>query len=428
MVASRLSRRDVLKGTAALPAIAGVGALPPTSEPRAVPAESRAQDGPIAALVAGNTTFAFDLYAALRDTVAGNLLVSPYSISQALAMTYAGARGETATQMADALTFTLDQPALHETFDSLNADLVWRGNAEPGQDTAEEARTLRIANALWVEQTWPLIPAYTALLERYYESGIQQADFRNAPEVTREEINTWVEEQTEDRIQDIVPEDAIDAGTKMVLVNAISFFGAWLSAFDPAETRDDAFHLLDGTAVTVPLMYQVAQLRYGQADGYQVVELPYVGSEFAMTVILPDEGRFEEVEAGLDFDMLDTAIWQLAEAEVHVYLPRFTFATETIELKDTMRALGMVDAFDPMRANFSGAAEGGLFITHLLHKAFIGVEENGTEASAATVVIFGSPIAMAPLEVRIDRPFLFAIRDMRTSTVLFLGRVLDPTA
>jgi serpin B len=421
--AHRPTRRDALKLAAALPLARLAGPLPAWAG-QATPAP--VPDTAIAELVAGNTVFALDLYAALRDTVDGNLLISPYSISEALAMTYAGARGETAVQMQDVLAFTLDQPQLHEAFGDLNVDLAARGNPEAGSDT-EDARTLAIANAIWVEQTYPLVPTYTALLERYYGSALHQADFVHRPEVTREEINTWVEDHTEDRIQDIVPPGAIDEGTKLVLANAIYFYGAWQSAFDPADTRDEAFTRLDGSTVTVPLMYQVAELPYAFGDGWQAVELPYAESGLALTVILPDEGRFDEVEASFDGDMLDTAIGQLVEREVHAYLPKFELEFGTIELKDMLKAMGMVDAFDGMRADFTGAAEKGLFITRVLHKAFIGVDERGTEAAAATVVIMGSPTAMAPLEVRIDRPFLFAIRDTATGTLLFLGRVLDPS-
>jgi serpin B len=315
---------------------------------------------------------------------------------------------------------------------------VARGTAEADPDIGQTARALRIANGLWGEQTYPFSEAFSAQLEQSYGAGLQATDFVNAPEAARQEINAWVAEQTEDRIRDIVPEGAIDRFTRLVLANAIYFYGGWESWFAPEATEDDAFHLLDGTTATVPFMVQHDHLDYARGDGFQAVELPYLGSGFAFTVVLPDDGRFAAVEAGLDVDALSAAIGQLASTDVRVYLPRFEFAFGPIELAQTLKAMGMTDAVDPKQADFAGMAEGTppdpLFIGNVLHKAFISVDEQGTEAAAATVVI-GLTMATPPdgeppepLEVRVDRPFLFAIRDRVTGTLLFLGRVMDPTA
>ncbi|MEA2598142.1 MAG: serpin [Thermomicrobiales bacterium] len=394
-----------------------------------------AQEDGASELVAGNTAFALDLYAAVRQDADGNLLFSPYSISQALAMTYAGAGGETAAQMADALSFRLPQPALHEAFSALNADLVARGTAEDDPDESQTARALRSANALWGEQTYPFSPSYDAQIERYYGAGLQPSDFINAPEETRGHINDWVAEQTEDRIQNIVPEGAITPDTRLVLANAIWFYGGWRDTFTSgATTRDGEFFLLDGTTVAVPFMFQRVHLPYARGNGFQAIEFPYADSEFSFTVILPDEGRFAAFEEGLDTDKLSAAIGQLSYTDVLVYLPKFEFEFSA-GLAQTLQSMGMADAFDPMRADFTGMVEGTpsepLFIGEVLHKAFISVDENGTEAAAATVglVVTGGPgPEEEPTEVRVDRPFIFAIRDTQTGTVLFMGRVTNPSA
>jgi serpin B len=354
-------------------------------------------------------------------------------------MTYAGAREQTATQMADVLGFTLPQPALHEAFAALTADLVARGNAgadeEPvsrGTILVKQARGLRIANGLWGEQTYPFREAYSAELARHYGAGLHEADFVGAPETAREEINAWVADQTNERVQDIVPAAAISPLTRLVLANAIWFSGGWYNPFDPGATEDGDFFLLDGTTLTVPFMFQHDHLDYTRGNDFQAVEFGYTGSDFAFTVILPNVGRFEAVEAGLDAAALDAAIGQLAYTEVLVYLPRFTFAYDA-DLAQPLQAMGMVDAFDPERADFTGMVEGvppePLIIDGVLHKAFIGVDEEGTEAAAATVVEVlagAAPPAPEPPEVRFDRPFLFAIRDRVTNTMLFLGRMMDP--
>lgn len=384
-------------------------------------------------LVTGNTAFALKLYAALRQDADGNMLVSPYSISQALAMTYAGAKGETATQMAEVLSFTVPQPALHEEFSALNADMITRGNAEANEDNTETARALRIANALWGEQTFPFNPDYDAQIEQYYGAGLQPTDFANAPEEARGEINDWVADQTEDRIENIVPEGSITPDTRLVLANAIWFYGGWAETFSEDSTEDGEFFLTDGSTVTVPFMYNWTHLPYAHGNGFQIVEFPYQGSGFTFTVILPDEGTFDTFEENLDPAALNAAIAQLSTTEVRVYLPKFEFEFGT-SLAQTLHALGMEDAFNPDRADFTGMVDGTppapLYIGDVLHKAFISVDENGTEAAAATVIIMEAGAAPAeedPIDLRIDRPFLFAIRDTQTGTLLFLGRVTNPS-
>jgi serpin B len=439
-----LSRRALL-GRAVLGASAAAGLGPRLA--RAAPATPAAS---VPDLVAGNTAFALALYAALRQNAdlvpaVGNLLFSPYSVSQALAMTYAGARGETARQMAEVLGFALPQPALHAAFHALTADLVARGTAEQDPEDYATARALQIANGLWGEQSYPFDPAYTAQVEQYYGTSLQETDFIEAPAAARQEINAWVAGQTEERIQDIVPEGAITDLTRLVLANAIYFYGSWAYAFAPGTTADDDFFLLDGTTVTAPFMVQQEFLSYARGDDVQVIEFPYGSggfgpdsdSGFTFTVILPDEGEFESFEQGLDAATFSAATGHVLPTDVLVYLPKFEFAFGA-GLVPTLQSLGMTDAFDPRRADFTGMTEPGappetdpLFIGDVLHKAFISVDENGTEAAAATIVEMAAgaaPPEEEPLEVRIDRPFLFAIRDTQTGTLLFLGRVVDPSA
>jgi serpin B len=362
----------------------------------------------------------------------GNLFVSPYSISQALAMTYAGANGATATQMANTLHFTLDQAALPVAFQTLNSDLVTRGTADADPEQGYPPRSLQIANGLWGEQTFPFSASFSEQLAEYYGAGLQAADFQNDPDGVRDEINGWVAEHTEDKIQGIVPEGAITEDSRLVLANAIYFYGGWLHTFDAEATEDADFHLIDGTTTSVPFMGQMAYFSYGTGDGFQVIELPYAGSQLAFTVILPDEGQFEAVESALDPEALDAAIGELESRELILTLPRFEFEYSA-SLADTLIALGMTDAFDADQADFSGMLDASapepLVIGDVLHKAFISVDEEGTEAAAATAVLMAGAAAPSdpPLEVSIDRPFVFLIRDTETGAVLFIGRVMDPS-
>ncbi len=391
-----------------------------------------AEEG-ISDLVAGNTAFALNLYAAMRHGADGNLLFAPYSISQALAMSYAGASGETAAQMEETLSFKVAQPALPEAFSTLTSDLIARGTAEDDSGEGRPVGALLLANALWGERTYPFNPSYDAEIERYYGAGVHESDFLNAPEESREQINEWVAEQTEDRIPAIVPEGAITPDTRLVLANAIWFSGRWSRTFDPDATRDGDFFLLDGTTLTVPFMVRSIQTQYARHDDVQVIEFRYEESGFAFTVILSDEGRFEAFEEEFDADELNAAIRLLASTHLMVHLPRFGFESSAV-LTQTLQTMGMVDAFDPRRADFTGMVDGTparpLSISDVLHKGFISVDELGTEAAAATVALVASISGEAtlgePFEVRIDRPFIFALRDTQTGTLLFVGRVLNP--
>lgn len=373
-------------------------------------------------LVRGDNEFAFDLYRSLR-TRSGNLFYSPYSISLALAMTYAGARGETETQMADALHF-LPQERLHPAFNALDLQLAERGKAPSEEITPLQ---LNIANAVWAEQTYPFLQSFLDTIALNYGAGVRLADFINEYEPVRQEINRWVSDQTEDKINDLLPEGMLDSDTRMALVNAIYFKADWLSPFDADSTRDAPFHLLDGSEVDVPTMIQEAFIPYAKGDGWQAIELAYQGETAAMDIIVPDEGRFEEVESSLDAGTVSTMLESLQPASVQLALPKFKFESE-FDLGDRLAGLGMTDAFDPDRADFSGMTErNDLYISAVLHKAFVAVDEKGTEAAAATAVIVDVASAqLSDVTLTIDRPFIFLIRDIPTGQILFLGRVLDP--
>jgi serpin B len=422
-----LDRRTLITRTATAAALIALAAR--------LPQPATGQRADREALVAANTTFALDLYHELAPSAAGNLIISPYSVSLALAMTYAGARHDTAAQMAATLGFDLPDADLHPALAALTSDLVRRGNQERDDEEGRAASALRIANALWGERTYPFDEDFIEALAAGYDAGLELVDYKTDPEQARVDINAWVEEQTEDRIQGIVPERAITDLTRLVLANAIWFYGAWQHTFEESSTRDEPFHLLDATAVDVPFMIQTETFAYAALDAMQVVDLPYNSDGFSMTLILPNDGQFDAVEADLDPTMLQDALAGLEDTEIRLFLPKFEFEYAA-SLAATLQAMGMTDAFDPQAADFTGMIENGtpppgenLSIGDVLHKAFISVDEEGTEAAAATVVIMvgeGMPAPSTPPEVRFDRPFLFAIRDRVSGTILFLGRVTDP--
>jgi len=375
-------------------------------------------------LVDGNNAFALDIYQSLRSQD-GNLILSPYSISLALAMTYAGARGETESQMAQVLHFG-PQTATHTSFNALDLDVAQRG--KKGLDPDQEPMKLSIANAVWAEQNFPFLPDYLDMIAVNYGAGIHLADFVNQFDPTRKEINNWVSDQTEDKINDLLPDGSVGPDTRMVLVNAIYFKADWLDQFDADSTEDAPFHLLDGSEVTVDMMNQdMYGVPYTQGNGYQALELAYAGESAAMDIIVPDDGRFEEFESSFDQETFDAILNEMQPVSASLGLPKFDF-TKDFNLSDTLKDMGMPDVFDRDRADFSGMTGGrDLFIGNVLHKAFVAVDEEGTEAAAATAIIMETTSApMFDVSLTIDRPFIFLIRDKVTGQILFIGRVLNP--
>ncbi|WP_437816095.1 serpin family protein [Sorangium sp. So ce1078] len=372
-------------------------------------------------LAAGNTDFALELYRQV-GAEPGNLFYSPYSVSSALAMTYAGARGETAEQMARALRFTLPQERLHPAFNALDLALASRGEGAEGQDG--EGFRLNVANAIWGQVGSSLAPSFLDVLAESYGAGLHVVDFAQAPGEAREIINGWVAKRTEERIKDILPEGAIQPATRLVLTNAIYFNAAWQFPFEEEETAPGDFTLADGSTVSVPMMSGNAQVRYGEGDGYEALEMPYDGGELSMVLVLPSElGGFE---AGLDRERLDGVLASLGSRSVTMTLPRFKIES-TLDLVPPLTELGMPIAFSGL-ADFSGMnGQGGLYISDVLHKAFVSVNEAGTEAAAATAVVIGETSAPEPATIHFDRPFLFFIRDHATGAILFAGRVANPS-
>ena len=386
------------------------------------------ENADLAALAGGNSTFAFDLYHALRGQD-GNLLYSPHSISLALAMTHAGAEGQTERQMAEALRFSLPRDRLHPAFNALDQELASRGeNAERGDG---EGFRLNVVNAVWGQRGHEFREPFLDVLAESYGAGVRQADFREMPEESRLAINDWVAENTEDRIRDLIPPGIINPLTRMVLTNAIYFNASWAYPFPEANTRQRPFHLLDGSSSNVLMMRTSEDFGYVAGDGYQAVDLPYAGNELSMTVLLPDEGRFREFEEFLDANLVDGLVADLRPRYVTLDLPRFEFESE-FRLGETLKSMGMSDAFDSASSDFSGmdarsclaGDPGCLYIREVVHKAFVSVDEAGTEAAAATAVMMQAESAPpSPVSVTVDRPFIFLIRDQETGAILFLGRV-----
>ena len=384
-------------------------------------------DDELQTLVAGNNAFVWDMYQQLRAEE-GNLFYSPYSISLALAMTYAGARGETEQQMARTLHFDLPQEQLHPAFNALDLQLSSLGQAESEEETegeAEERFQLNVANALWGQQGYAFRPEFLDLLARNYGAGMGLLDFRSDPEAARQTINDWVSDATEEKIQDLVPANAISADTRLVLTNAIYFTAAWASKFEEPSTRDGTFYLPDRSEVTVPMMVQQEDYRYGEGDGYQAIELPYEGGTVSFVAILPAEGEFDSFEAALTGERVEEIVQSLALQEVLFRMPRFT-TESAFSLADALKAMGMPAAFEG--ADFSGMdGTRDLFISDVLHKAFVAVDEAGTEAAAATAVLMAAGSAPSePISLTLDRPFIYLIRENATGTVLFAGRLVDP--
>ena len=378
----------------------------------------------LAALVQGNNNFALDLYRSL-EVQPGNLILSPFSISLALAMTSAGAAGETQAQMDRVLHFELPPDRLHPAFNQLDLDLARRAETAGGD---EHPLQLSIANGIWAQQGHPFLVDFLDRLAVHYGAGIRLADFITQPEVVRREINGWVADQTKDKIKDLLPEGVPDSQTRMVLVNAIYFKADWERPFESRSTSDQPFHLLDGTEVQAEMMSRGMGIPYRQGDGYQSVELPYQGGTAAMDILVPDAGTFAEFEAGLDASRMEQILGGMQPTSVSLGLPKFSY-TSQFGLADQLAGLGMTDAFDPQLADFSAMdGQRDLYIGAVIHKAFVAVDEQGTEAAAATGVIMeatGAPVF--EVNLTIDRPFIFLIRDLPSGQILFIGRVLDPT-
>ncbi len=377
----------------------------------------------IASLAEGNRDFALNLYQALKGAD-GNLFFSPYSISEALAMTYGGARGETEKQMAAALMFKLPQAQLHPAFNSMELDLATRGEGAKGKDG--KGFRLYAVNAIWGQQDFKFTPTYLDLLAQNYGAGLRIVDFIKATEPSRQAINQWVSDQTEGKIKDLLPQGSVNAMTRLVLTNAIYFNAAWLYPFNKQATTSGVFHLLSGSDISVPMMKQTKSFKYFENETYQAAELPYDGNKLSMVVLLPRADKFKTFEASLNGPGLSSIIQQMQPVSVNLAMPKFSYSSQ-FGLKKALSDLGMPLAFIDA-ADFSGMdGQKDLLIQDVVHKAFVAVDEDGTEAAAATGVVVGVTSVQTDIkEMTVDRPFVFLIRDIPTGSILFAGRVLNP--
>jgi len=376
-----------------------------------LPAETLAKDV---------SAFALDLYHQLRWSE-GNLFLSPYGISAALAMAHAGARGNTETQMARALRYTLRQESLHPAFAELGSGLA----------KLQEGGHIKLstANSVWPQQGYPLLDDYLFLTKRYYGVSVTPLEYKDAPGAARETINRWVEKRTDHKIKDLIQLGVLGALTRLVIVNAIYFRGEWASKFKPSLTKNEPFFISPGMSVQVPLMKQEGEFRYGESQSVQVLELPYLGKTLSMLILLPREkDGLKRLENSLSVENL--ARWRnaLREEEVEVFLPRFR-TTCAFRLDKALSAMGMADAFIASKADFSGmdGRPGWLYLGAVLHKTYVDVNEAGTEAAAGTAMAAPTAAPGQPPVFRADHPFWFAICETRGGTPLFLGRLTNPT-
>jgi serpin B len=400
----------------------------PDVDPNRVARMVTSADGDMGVMVDGHNAFTWELYDELVDgsQAEGNVFFSPLSITSALGMTFAGAEGVTQTEMSQVLQIDLPEADWHAALGELTQDLS--GDLSRGY-------TLHVANRLFGQTDYPWELAFLDVCDEAYGAPMEPWDFRTDPDGGRERVNAWVEEQTEERITDLLPPGSVDGDTRMVLANAIYFLADWAAAFDPDDTRDATFHRLDGSTVTVPMMsidtetLEDSGIEVGSGAGFQVARLPYQDHEVAMYLVVPEaEDGLPDLEAGLDAATFDGWLDGLSGGEAIVQMPRLDITWE-MELRPALTALGMGSAFEGMTADFTGMAippeDGSLFIKGIFHKAFVKVDEAGTEAAAATGVVMGTE--SAPPMVVADRPFLFVLRDDLTGTILFVGRVTDPS-
>ena len=392
------------------------GNSPVKGEPLAI--DTYATEESVALLSEAMDGFSFDLYAQLSNgTDQGNLFFSPYSVFVALAMTYEGASGDTADEMAA----VLHVPQGNETmlcsfgriYNLLNQDKEY---------------TLSTANALWMKEGYPFLQSYLDYIDHYYMGKATPVNFSDASGATAL-INQWIEEQTKEKIKDLIAEGDIHPLTALILTNAIYFKGLWTYQFDVASTMDGDFKLSSGDVIQTPMMRYAESdmcLNYSETEDVQILELPYKGDALSMIVILPKEKDLAEIEAHLDYETFTAWKENLTQQTVDVVFPRFTMETE-FSLKDVLMALGMRTCFS-MDADFSGmTGHQELFIEKVRHKAFIEVTEEGTEAAAATSVHMALKYAPSMIEFHADHPFLFLIQHKETGTILFMGRMTIPT-
>jgi len=370
-------------------------------------------------VVNSSNQFAFDLYSNLKGEK-GNIFFSPYSLSTAMAMTYEGARGQTAEEIRQVFHYPEDIEILRREY----AETINQINKK------DKKYELRTANALWAQKSYPFSPEYFKTVEKYYGGKVTNVDFARDTENSRLTINKWVEDQTNNRIRDLIPQGAINSLTRLVLTNAIYFKGNWETQFPKKNTKEADFRVSADKKVRVPMMFiREGKFNYTENEALQLLELPYAGNELSMLVLLP-RNELSEVEPYLKADKIKNLKENLRQEEVDVYLPRFKFETKYLMggEQGILGRMGMPTAFSETQADFSGmTGRPDLYITEVVHQAFVEVNEEGTEAAAATGIIMGAKAVLIKKVFRADRPFIFFIQEKRTGAILFFGRVMEPT-
>lgn len=384
-------------------------------------ATARAADPTTDPVAAADTAFALDLFRQLAPAP-GNLFFSPYSISRALAMTAAGAHGSTATEMAAALHLAMPADEMAAGYAGLTKSLV----AAAGDDL-----DVVTADSLWVQDQFSLRPEFLHTVRTQFGAEAMPADFIHQAEAARAAINGWVDGKTSGKITALIAPGMLNAATRVVLCDAIYFKGKWDHQFKPRQTGSAPFHLSPTGTAVVSTMHQTSMFRTAHADGVGLLELPYLGRQFSMVIILPEVvDGLPAVEQRLTAEQLHHWLAQLdssRDIELSVFLPRFT-GRESFQLAAQLKKLGVRRAFDARQADFSAISDaGGLCLSDVVHQAFVKVDEEGTEAAAASGVVMLAASAIARVPVfRVDHPFLYLIRDHATGTILFLGRMVDP--
>jgi serpin B len=369
-------------------------------------------------VVNANNKFAFNLYSELDKSEQGNIFYSPYSISAALAMTYEGAEEQTAEEMKSVFQFP-ESSILRPNFAAIYNDI----------NIGNNAYELRTGNALWVQQDYKFLDEYLSTVEKHYGGKAANLDFAGEPEKSRQTINTFIEEQTNNKIKDLLPKDSLNALTRLILTSAIYFKGTWEWEFDKSDTCEQDFKITPADVVKTPMMYinpDKARFNYADLEDLQLLELPYKGEELSMLLLLPTE-NLDVIEPSLTAEKLNEYKAQMKETKLDaIYMPKFEFDTG-YSLKDTLSALGMPTAFSE-NADFSGMdGTKSLFIDAVIHQAYVKVDEKGTEAAAATAGMVEIMAAMPKNVFKADHPFIFIIQEKETGNILFMGRVTDPT-
>jgi len=415
--------------------VSGVGRPLSPGDPQATPpGEAAVSEGlrdtteapseDVRSLAEGNAAFALDLLRAVGSDNA-NTMISPHSISLALAMAYAGAGGATRDEMRKTLHFTLDDAKLHAALGSL--DLLLSRAAAPGKGSGDDMLfTLDIVNQMYAQKGLVVKPDYLDTLSVHYGAGLRLMDFAGDPNGARRQINDWVAKRTRDRVKDLLPERSVHELTTCVLVNAVYFLARWMEEFEADRTKEQPFYPAEGEQVTVSMMHKTESMPYAEGLRYQAVSLSYRAKRpISMVVILPEQGTLDSFLSSLDAARLRAILDALASRAVWLSLPKFEFES-AFSLKDALQGLGMTTAFEET-ADFSGISDTPMWIEDVHHKTFVAVHEKGTEAAAATAVMMeklGTP--EEPAAMTVDHPFLFLIRDDESGEVLFLGRVTSP--